>query len=203
MGTSGKRSRAAVFSARLPNSTSNVNSTEEGSKNVKSETAKISRSGSEANAARGFHFRSSLFKRGIFKQFVFGHQKSSRETVKVLHCLEFTLLMGNYLCKIDLKDAYCSVLLHKDSQKVARFLWVENLYEFLRLCFGLGLAPRIFKKLLKFPVSVSRRVMIIDMTFFILVSTIDKVFMAWDPMIFPLEHLGVVINLKIYVLDPI
>ena len=45
--------------------------------------------------------------------------------------------------------------------------------------------------------------MIRDMTFFILVSTIDKVFMAWDSMIFLLEHLGFVINLKIYVLDPI
>ena len=112
-------------------------------------------------------------------------------------------LSGIYMCKIGLKDAYCSVLLHKDSQKVARFLWVENLYEFLCLCFGLGLAPRIFKKLLKFPVSVLRRVMIRDMTFLILVSTIDKVFMAWDSMIFLLEHLGFVINLKIYVLDPI
>ena len=159
MGASGKRSRASVFSARLPNSTSNVNSREEGSKNVKSETTKISWSGSENNAGRGFHFKSLLFKRGIFKQFVSGQQKRLRETVKDLYCLKFALLMGNYICKIDLKDAYCSVPLHKDSQNVARFLWVRSLYKFLFLCFPLGLAPRIFKKLLKFSVAILRRAM--------------------------------------------
>ena len=66
----------------------------------------------------------------------------------------------NYVCKIDLKDAYFSIPVHKDSRKAVRFLWAGNLHEFLYLCFGLGPAPRIFTKLLKVPISVLRRLMI-------------------------------------------
>ena len=66
-----------------------------------------------------------------------------------LHCLKYVLQKGDYMCKADLKDAYFSVSLHKDSRKLVWFLWSGNLYEFLCLCFGLGPAPRIFTKLLK------------------------------------------------------
>ena len=64
------------------------------------------------------------------------------------------------MCKIDLKDAYFSIPVHKDSRKAVRFLWAGNLHEFLYLCFGLGAALRIFTKLLKIPISVLRRLMI-------------------------------------------
>ena len=70
--TTNKRPRALGFSRRLPNSSSNGTSTGEGSKitKVKSGTAKKSRSGSEGNAGKGFHFKSLSLKRGIFEQFV-------------------------------------------------------------------------------------------------------------------------------------
>ena len=55
-----------------------------------------------------------------------------------LHYLKYVLQKRDYMCKIDLKDAYFSVPLHKDSRKLGRFLWAENLYEFLCLCSGLG-----------------------------------------------------------------
>ena len=38
-----------------------------------------------------------------------------------LHCLNFFLQKDDYMCKIDLKYAYFSVPLHKDSQKLVRF----------------------------------------------------------------------------------
>ena len=49
----------------------------------------------------------------------------------------------------DLKDAYLSVPIHKDSQKFLQFLWRNKCYAFQGLCFGLNTAPRIFTKLLK------------------------------------------------------
>ena len=75
-----------------------------------------------------------------------------------LHCLKFLLEQDDLLCKIDLKEAYFSVSLNKNSQKFGIFQWSSNLYEFLCLCFGLGLAPRIFTRLLKITVALFRRV---------------------------------------------
>ena len=123
-----------------------------------------------------------------------------------LHCLKYVLQKGDYMCKIDLKDAYFSVPLHKDSRKLVRFLWVGKLYEFLCLCFGLGPAPRIFEKFLKVPISVLRRLMIrviihLD-NLLILGNSMSEIFMARDSVIFLLQHLGFVINLKKCVLDP-
>ena len=77
-----------------------------------------------------------------------------------LHGLKYVLQKRDYMYEIDLKGAYFSVLLHKDSRKLVRFLWEGTLYEFLCLCFGLGGAPRILIKLLKAPISVLRRLMI-------------------------------------------
>ena len=123
-----------------------------------------------------------------------------------LHCLKYVLQKGDYMCKIDLKDAYFSVPLHKDSRKLVRFLWAGNLYEFLCLCFGLGSAPRIFKKLLKVPISVLGRLMIRVIIYLddllILGNSMSEMFMARDSVIFLLQHLGFVINLKKCVLDP-
>ena len=61
-----------------------------------------------------------------------------------LHCLEFLLEQDDLLCKLDLKEAYFSVPLNKNSQKFVRSQWSDNLYEFRCLCFGLWSAPRIF-----------------------------------------------------------
>ena len=51
-----------------------------------------------------------------------------------LYCLDFFLEKDNFLCKIDLKEAYFSVPLNKSSQKFVRFQWSGNIYEFLCLC---------------------------------------------------------------------
>ena len=108
--------------------------------------------------------------------------------------------------KIDLNDAYFSVPLLKDSRKLVRFLWAENLYEFLCLCFGLGPAPRIFTKILKVPILVLRRLMIRVIIYLddllILGNNMSEIFMAMDSVIFLLQRLGFVINLKKCVLDP-
>lgn len=69
--------------------------------------------------------------------------------MEVLHFLKFLLEQNDYLYKIDLKDAYSTIPLSKQSSKCTRFRWSGNLNEFLCLCFALGLAPKMFTKLLK------------------------------------------------------
>ena len=87
-----------------------------------------------------------------------------------------------------------------------RFLWSGKLYEFLCLCFGLGPAPRIFTKLLKIPVSVLRRLNILIIIYLddmlLIGHTIEETLMARDTVIFLLQQLGFVLNLKKSVLTP-
>ena len=123
-----------------------------------------------------------------------------------LHCLKYLLEENDFLCKIDLKDAYFSVPLCMSSRKFVRFAWSGNLYEFLCLCFGLGPAPRIFSKLLKVPIALLRRLnirLVIYLDDILLMGrTLEEILMSRDTLIFLLQHLGFVINLKKSVLKP-
>ena len=76
--------------------------------------------------------------------------------MKGLFLLKEILLKGDYLCKIDLKDKFLTVPLNLKSQTFVSFRWKDLIYQFLCLCFGLGLAPRMFTKLLKILISLMR-----------------------------------------------
>ena len=88
------------------------------------------------------------------------------------------------MCKLDLKDAYISVLLNPAYRKLARFLWSGKLYKSLCLCFGLRPAPRIFTKLIKIPVLVLRhlniRIIIYLDDMLLIDHTIEEPLMARD-----------------------
>ena len=71
--------------------------------------------------------------------------------MEALHCLKFLLEQVNLLCKIELKEAYFSVLLNKNSQKFGNG---QATYTNFFSCFGLGPAPRVFKKLLNVPIAL-------------------------------------------------
>jgi hypothetical protein len=81
------------------------------------------------------------------------YQKFKMESLKDIKNL---LLKGDFMVKIDLKDAYFVVPLSETSGKFVRFLWEGEIYEFLCLMFGLGPAPRIFTKLMKVPIGLLR-----------------------------------------------
>jgi Reverse transcriptase (RNA-dependent DNA polymerase) len=64
---------------------------------------------------------------------------------------------GDWMVKLDLKDAYLSVPICLDHQPFLCFRWRDNCYQFSCLAFGLSPAPRLFTKLLKPVVSALRR----------------------------------------------
>ena len=56
---------------------------------------------------------------------------------------------GDYMCKLDLKDAYLSVPINIAHRKYLQFQWEGITYHYNALLFGLATAPRVFTKLLK------------------------------------------------------
>ena len=123
-----------------------------------------------------------------------------------LHPLMEILEQGDYLCMLDLKDAYFCVPLNKKSRKNICFEWESSLYEFLCLCFGLGLTPRLFIKLIKVPVCILHklylRIIVYLDDFLILGRALEKTILSRDSVIYLLPNLGFVINLKKSFLHP-
>ena len=60
------------------------------------------------------------------------------------------------MASINIKDAYYSVPIAIEHQKFLRFVWRDNLYQYVCLPNGLSSAPRIFTKLLKPVIKVLR-----------------------------------------------
>jgi hypothetical protein len=54
-----------------------------------------------------------------------------------------------YMCSIDLRHAYYSVMVAQEDRKFMRFYWRDTLFQFTCLANGLSPAPRVFTKLLK------------------------------------------------------
>ena len=98
------------------------------------------------------------------------------------------------------------VPLSKQSREYVRFEWEGSLYEFLCLCIQLGPAPRLFIKVIKVPVSILSklytRIIVYLNDFLILGKTLKETILSRDTVIYLLQNLGFVINLKKSVLHP-
>ena len=66
-----------------------------------------------------------------------------------IHTLKDLVRRGDWMTKIDLKDAYFMIPIHSTSRSVLRFSTEQHLYEFSCLPFGLSCAPWVFTKTLK------------------------------------------------------
>ena len=71
--------------------------------------------------------------------------------------LKDLLRKGDYIAKIDLKNAYLTVPVWKNDQKCLLLLWKGSLLEFASLPFGVANASRVFAKLLKPVLSILRQ----------------------------------------------
>ena len=56
---------------------------------------------------------------------------------------------GDWMVKMDLKDAYFALLIREEDQRWLMFQWEKETYEFTCLPFGLSAAPRVFTKIIK------------------------------------------------------
>ena len=62
----------------------------------------------------------------------------------------------DFICKIDLKDAYVVVPIHADSKKYLSFMHRNTVYQYRSLAFGLSVAPRVFSKLMRYAIEPLR-----------------------------------------------
>ena len=112
----------------------------------------------------------------------------------------------DFMCKIDLKDAYFAVPIHLAHQKLLCFQFKNVTYQFKCLPFGLTSAPRVFTKVLKPLVAYVRRlglricIYIDDML--ILNSQREGAIRDASLMIYLLENLGFVVNMDKSILLP-
>ena len=113
---------------------------------------------------------------------------------------------GDWMVKLDLKDAYLSVPIHVDHQHYLRFSWRGFRYQFSCLPFGLSPAPRLFTKLLK-PVVVALRRLGIRLVIYlddliILSDSKEGALRDLDITVGLLTSLGFLVNWDKSVLDP-
>ena len=88
----------------------------------------------------------------LLNQFIpYSHFK--RECLK---SIKDVLKKDNFICKLDLQDAYFCIPLSEDAKRYVRFYWEGKLYQFLCL-FGLLPALYIFTKFLKVPIVFVRQ----------------------------------------------
>ena len=115
-------------------------------------------------------------------------------------------MKGNYMRKLDLKDAYFTIPLHIDSRQLVRFLWEGNLYEFSCLCFRLWSSSiniyknnestlNNFKKIVKLHDNYLDDMLLIG-------RTMEETIIARDNVTFLWQHLGLLQNLKNSVIEP-
>ena len=121
-----------------------------------------------------------------------------------LFLLKETLQERDYLCKIDLKDAYFTVPLNQKSQTFVSFKWTDLSYQFLCLCFGLAPAPRIFIKMMRIPISLLRKLylrLIIFLDDILLMASSKKELTLAKYTLIYLQNLDFLINRKKIILE--
>lgn len=123
-----------------------------------------------------------------------------------IHMLKDLLKKGDYMVKIDLKDAYLTVPIWQNHQKYLRFLWRDSLLEFACLPFGLASAPRVFKKLLKPVLSILRqrgiRLIVYLDDILLMAPSVEQVLQHAASTLNLLEGLGFTVNYLKSVLVP-
>lgn len=128
------------------------------------------------------------------------HIQSRHFKMESIRTARGLLQEGDYMVKLDLKDAYLSVPLHSHHRRYVAFHWGRQTWRFKTLPFGLSSAPYIFTKLMKPVVAVLRRLgvrVILYLDDLLIMSASQEG--ARRPLAAALEllvALGVVINLQ-------
>ena len=106
-----------------------------------------------------------------------------------LDLVKFVIRKGDWMAKVDLKDAYFTVPVAAEHQKYLRFVWKGEFFQYVCLPFGLCSAPRVFTKVLK-PVVAWLRAQGIR-----LVIYLDDFLIMAESISLLLKHLALVVNI--------
>jgi hypothetical protein len=108
--------------------------------------------------------------------------------------------------KIDLKDAYHSIIMNQDSRPLLAFQWKNKIFQWSRLPFGLSTAPYIFSRMLKLALSPLRAKGVVFVQYLddilILGETKEAVQINFNLIMEQLVKLGFQINVEKSVLLP-
>jgi len=117
-----------------------------------------------------------------------------------IQSLRELILPGDFMIKLDLKDAYFSIPIHTTQQRFLSFMWEGQSYQFTCLPFGLSSAPRTFTKVMK-PLVVYLRSLgirlVIYMDDILILAQPKEELCKWRSVVLDLlENLGFLINYK-------
>ena len=123
-----------------------------------------------------------------------------------IHTVKDLLRQGDWLAKVDLKDAFFSVPIGHQHRKFLRFIFKRKTYQFNCLPFSLSSAPWVFTKTLKPVLAVLRErgvrlIAYID-NILILAESRDLIQDQVTGMLYLLECLGFIVNRKKSILNP-
>lgn len=112
----------------------------------------------------------------------------------------------NYMCKLDLKDAFFLIKVDQESRKYLRFRFNQQNYEFSCLPFGLSVSPYLFTKLMKPIMEFLRSLGYLSVIYLDDMLCIGEDFASCaknvNATITLLEHLGFKINFSKSILIP-
>ena len=123
-----------------------------------------------------------------------------------IHILRDLLRAGDWMTKVDLKDAYFMVPIHEEDRAFLKFSFKEKVYQFKCLPFGLACAPWVFTKTLK-PLAAQLRQLGMRLIVYIddILILAESKELARDHfigLVYLLENLGFVISKPKCVLEP-
>ena len=93
------------------------------------------------------------------------------------------------MASLDIKDAYYTIPVAEEYQKYLKFMWKGKLYRFCVLPNGLSPCPRLFTKLLKYPIENLRKLM------HLLSLYIDDIYLQGDSELECIQNIGATIIL--------
>ena len=117
-----------------------------------------------------------------------------------IQSLRELILPGDFMIKLDLKDAYFSIPIHTTQQRFLSFMWEGQSYQFTCLPFGLSSAPRTFTKVMKPLVAYLRSLgirLVIYLDDMLILAQTKEELLKWRSIVLDLlENLGFLINYK-------
>ena len=113
---------------------------------------------------------------------------------------------GDFMGKVDLKDAYLTVPISREDRRFLRFAWKGRRLQFTSLPFGLATAPRTFTKLLK-PVAMhlrkqGLRIIVYLDDILLMADSAERLNNHMEIMTDTLQQLGFILNRKKCILHP-